>query len=162
MIYKSLLICLLVLAGCSQNNKEQAASDLAKVKLKDLKNQSIDLNAYRGKTVFLNVWATWCKPCLQEMPSIENAQAQLRNENIVFLLASNEEVDQIETFIKKRSYPFQFVHLENMEDLNIQALPTTYIFNAEGALKFSEMGARKWDDAVNLDLITSIISGHEK
>jgi len=157
-----LIIYLIAVAGCSSNNKEQANSGISKIKLEDLNNQSIDLNAYLGKTVFLNIWATWCKPCLQEMPSIENAQAQLKNENIVFLLASNEEVDQIEAFRKKNNYNLEFVHLENFESLKIQALPTTFIFNSDGELKFSEMGSRKWDNAASLDLIKNIIKGHEK
>lgn len=160
-----ILFCLILVAltSCSQGNKNQSGTnDINKVKLKDLNDKEIDSDQFRGKTVFINFWATWCKPCLQEMPSIESAQAKLKGENVVFLLASNEEVDQIESFIKKHDYTFQYVLLENMEELNIQALPTTYIFNSKGELKFSETGSRKWDDSTSLDLITTIINGYEK
>ncbi len=161
-------LILITLASCSSGNKDQSTSsttstdDIKKVKLKDLNDKKIDLDQFKGKTVFINFWATWCKPCLQEMPSIESAQAVLKKENVVFLLASNEEVNQIESFIKKHSYTFQYVHLENMEDLGIQALPTTYIFNSEGKLEFSETGSRQWDDSTSLDLITKIMNDHEK
>lgn len=160
-----ILFCLILVAltSCSQGNKNQSGTnDINKVKLKDLNDKEIDSDQFRGKTVFINFWATWCKPCLQEMPSIESAQAKLKGENVVFLLASNEEVDQIESFIKKHDYTFQYVLLENMEKLNIQALPTTYIFNSEGELKFSETGSRKWDDSTSLNLITTIINDYEK
>lgn len=160
-----ILFCLILVAltSCSQGNKNQSGTnDINKVKLKDLNDKEIDSDQFRGKTVFINFWATWCKPCLQEMPSIESAQAKLKGENVVFLLASNEEVDQIESFIKKHDYTFQYVLLENMEELNIQALPTTYIFNSEGELKFSETGSRKWDDSTSLNLITTIINDYEK
>lgn len=160
-----ILFCLILVAltSCSQGNKNQSGTnDISKVKLKDLNDKEIDSDQFRGKTVFINFWATWCKPCLQEMPSIESAQAKLKSENVVFLLASNEEVDQIESFIKKHDYTFQYVLLENMEELNIQALPTTYIFNSEGELKFSETGSRKWDDSTSLNLITTIINDYEK
>jgi len=160
-----ILFCLILVAltSCSQGNKNQSGTnDINKVKLKDLNDKEIDSDQFRGKTVFINFWATWCKPCLQEMPSIESAQAKLKGENVVFLLASNEEVDQIESFIKKHDYTFQYVLLENMEELNIQALPTTYIFNSEGELKFSETGSRKWDDFTSLNLITTIINDYEK
>lgn len=159
------LFCLILVAltSCSQGNKNQSSTKgINKVKLKDLNDKEIDSDQFRGKTVFINFWATWCKPCLQEMPSIESAQAKLKGENVVFLLASNEEVDQIESFIKKHDYTFQYVLLENMEELNIQALPTTYIFNSEGELKFSETGSRKWDDSTSLNLITTIINDDEK
>lgn len=167
MTHKIFYLILFILTSCSGGSKDQNVSintsegDIEKVKLNELDDQEIDLDQFKGKTVFINFWATWCKPCLQEMPSIERAQAQLKNENVVFLLASNEEVDQIETFIKKHSYTFHYVHLQNMEELNIQALPTTYIFNTEGKLKFSETGSRKWDDLSSLDLITKIMNDHE-
>lgn len=162
MIRKLSIVYLLVLAGCTTGTKEHIDTDIAKIILSDLRNQPVDLNTYLGKTVFINFWATWCKPCLQEMPSIESAQSQFKNQNVIFLLASNEEVNQIESFIKKHNYTFQYVHLENMEELGIQALPTTYIFNSEGKLKFSETGSRQWDDAASLDLITKITNDHEK
>ena len=168
MIRTLLYLILIAMASCSRGNKEQSAyssisqDDIKKVKLKDLTDHEIDLSQFKGKTVFINYWATWCKPCLQEMPSIESAQAVLKNKNVVFLLASNEEPDQIKRFLKKHSYTFQYVHLENMEDLGIQALPTTHIFNTEGKLKFSETGSRKWDDTASLDLITKIMNDHEK
>ena len=137
-------------------------NDIAKVKLKELTGQTIDLSQYEGKAVFINFWATWCKPCIQEMPTIASVQEHLKNENVIFLLASNEEPDQIGNFIKRHSYHFHYVHLENMEALKIQALPTTFIFNPKGKLKFSENGFRTWDDSANVELITKIMNDHEK
>lgn len=168
MIRTLFFLTFITMTSCSRGNKDQSGSsatstdDIKKVKLTDLNGKEIDLDQLKGKTVFINFWATWCKPCLQEMPSIESAQAKLKDQNVVFLLASNEEVNQIESFIKKHNYTFQYVHLENMEDLGIQALPTTYIFNSEGKLKFSETGSRQWDEAASLDLITKIMNDHEK
>lgn len=87
------------------------------------------------------------------MPSIQKAQDLLKNEDIVYLFASDETVEQIEKFKTNHSYPFHYVRAENMESLNIMALPTTYIFNPEGKLVFSEMGYRKWDAKENIDLL---------
>ncbi len=155
-------VSLLVLVGCASGKKERPNTDLGNVELTDLHSQPIDLKEYEGKTVFLNVWATWCKPCIQEMPAIANAQEKLKGEEIVFLLASNEGRDQIEKFISKHNYDFHFVLLENMEALHVQAMPTTFIYNAKGELKFSEAGARTWDNPENLDLISKIINDDEK
>ncbi len=164
---KLFYLLLFILAGCSGGTKDHSVSksesemDINKVKLKELNDQNIDLDQFKGKTIFINFWATWCKPCLQEMPSIESAQAQLKNENIIFLLASNEDPEEIKQFIKKHNYSFQYARIENLEELNILALPTTYIFNSEGKLKFSESGFRKWDDVNSIELITKIINEHE-
>lgn len=158
-------LILIFLVSCSSGTKDQSVSEseieLNKVKLKELNDQVIDISQFKGKTIFINFWASWCKPCLQEMPSIERAQAQLKNENIVFLLASNEDPAEIEQFIKKHNYTFKYTLIENLEELNIVALPTTFIFNTEGKLKFSESGSRNWDDISSIELITKIMNDHE-
>ena len=151
---------LFVLFGCSQVKEKK--NDIAKIKLIELSDQKpIDLAQYEGKAVFINFWATWCKPCIQEMPTIVVAQEKLKNENVIFLFASNEESDQVEKFAKKHNYELHYVLLENMEALNIQALPTTFIFNPEGKLKFSETGFRAWDAPENIERITKIINKHD-
>ena len=63
-------------------------------------------------------------------------------------------------FQDKHSYDFNYVRVENLEELNIQALPTTYIFNPAGKLEFSEAGYRTWDAADNIEMISKIIN-HE-
>lgn len=163
-ILKKISIALLFgIVGCVGDNKEKTSSNteenqvIGKIALKDLNHHVINLKEYKGKTIFINFWATWCKPCLQEMPSIQQAQELLKNEDIVFLFATDEAVEQIEKFKTNHQYPFHYVRAENMEALNIMALPTTYIFNAEGKLVFSEMGFRKWDDKDNIDLLMNII-----
>lgn len=124
---KFLYLFLFGLLGCTGGSKDESVStvseaDIAKVKLKELDDQTIELSQVEGKTVFINFWATWCKPCIQEMPTIESAQNVLKNENVIFLLASNENPDEIEKFIKKCGYNLHYVHLENLEALNITAI----------------------------------------
>lgn len=145
-----ILICLLGLVqyGCKDR-------EIERVKLTELNGDQIDLSAYEGKTVFINFWATWCKPCIQEMPTIESAEKALKAENVVFLIASNEEPDDIERFARKRPFSFHYVRVQNLEELKIPALPTTYIFNKDGKLKFSETGSRDWSTQDNLNLITN-------
>ena len=156
------LIIFIALLGCSGKSGKQAdVVSLEKVKLKDLNNQPIDLTRYKNKIVFINFWATWCRPCIEEMPSIDRAQTKLQNENIEFLVASNEALDRIQSFIKNHDLKLNYVKLENLEELKIQALPTTFIFDREGELVFSETGYRQWDDPENIDMITKIINSHE-
>lgn len=95
------------------------------------------------------------------MPSIEKAQDILQNENVVFLFASAETIEEIGTFRKLHSYPFNYVQIQNSEELSIDGLPTTFIFDKEGKLVFSESGYRKWDDKNNIDTIPKIINTNE-
>ena len=130
---------------------------LTQLRLIDMNDQPIDLEKHKGKTLFINFWATWCKPCREEMPSIQEAMKILKGEKIEFLFASDETKEQIDKFQKTHSYGFKYVRVENMDELGIMGLPTTFIFNPSGELVFSEMGYRKWDDKSNIDLILNII-----
>ena len=157
----TLWIFTVLLLGCSSKNKEKNTIRLDDIKLSTLSGEKIDMEEFKGKTVFINFWATWCNPCIQEMPTINNAQSMFNGNDVVFLFASNEEIDRINTFSTKHSYKFRYVKLENMEELKIQALPTTFIFDSDGELQFSETGFRMWDKQTNIDLISKI-KNHEK
>ncbi len=165
LIYKIAVILTLGMAGCKGELKKQPITsgntEIDRVKLTDLNNRSIDLGQYSRKVLFINFWATWCKPCIIEMPSIQNAQDILKNENIEFLIGSNETTEQIEKFKSEHEYNFNYVRVENLEELNITAIPATFIFNKESKLVFSEMGFRKWDAPENIELIRKIIKNHE-
>jgi len=145
--------------ACKGGDKDKSASltgkdrEIVKIRLKDLNGQPINLDKYKGKTIFLNFWATWCKPCIEEMPTIEKAQNILQNEDVVFLLASGESAEEIDAFRIAHDYKFNYARIENSEEINVQTLPTTFIFNPNGELVFSETGYRKWDEKNNIDMI---------
>jgi thiol-disulfide isomerase/thioredoxin len=152
-------ISLVALVGCSpQKNGEKSAIVASQIKLTDLEGKEVDLTEFEGKTIFVNFWATWCRPCIQEMPSIAALQTQLTGKNIEFFFASDEEVDKIQKFMESRKMTLNFVRVENPESLGIQALPTTFIFDGEGNLIFSEIGFRKWDDPATIEMVTKLIN----
>lgn len=166
-LLKFLMISAFVLSGCKMDNKTQPNKQntdddlIQQIQLVDLNNQVVRLEEYKGKTIFINFWATWCNPCIEEMPSIEKAQGMLNDKEIIFLLAASESVEDIKEFSKNHNYTFKYVHLENGEKLNIQALPTTFIINPKGSLVFSEMGSRNWREPANINLIKNIINQHD-
>jgi thiol-disulfide isomerase/thioredoxin len=145
-------LILIALSGCSTRSDWKLKLD--SFQLKTLQGEAIDPAAFKGKTVFINVWATWCKPCVQEMPTIAKAMEKLKGQDIVFLFASSEETADIAAFRDRRGFPFNYVQLENLEALSIEAIPATFIFNTSGALVFGEEGFRDWSDPENLELIT--------
>lgn len=150
-------LLLLLLPACNQHSNRQQVRDqeLADFGLKEPDGTLLDPDQYIGKTVFLNCWATWCNPCLEEMPSIQQAMRRLENRDIVFLFASDEDTTDIEQFKRQSGYSFHFVQIKDLSAAGITALPATYIFNPEGRLVHRETGARKWDDPEGLALITN-------
>ena len=169
MIYRFLIafILLVTVAGCKDRIKEEPVTspesprEIDKIRLTDLNGQAINLQQYQGKTIFINFWATWCKPCINEMPSVVEAQKLLQSEKIIFLMASGESAEEIVEFKNSYDYNFNYVRIENSEEINVQALPTTFIFNPQGKLVFSETGAREWNEKSNIDLILKIANANE-
>lgn len=157
MIRLSFLL-LLVVFGCTSSHKESDAIELTDLRLTDLTGNPFDLDQYEDKIVLVNVWATWCRPCLQEMPTLAGAQAAFSDDPIVFLFASNETLKQIEGFKQRQKFDFNYLHLNNQEELGILALPTTFIFSKDGELKFSEAGYRNWVSEESTQLISSILN----
>lgn len=157
-----LIFAISVSLSCNNRIKEQPAStdrvgSLDSLQLTDMNGQLLNMQQFKGKVLFINFWATWCKPCILEMPSIANAQRRLNNE-VVFILASEESAEETEEFRAQTNYPFVYTRIENIGLLTVQALPTTFIFSATGKLIFSESGARKWDDSSNIKLIQQIVN----
>lgn len=161
-LFPFVIIGLVFLLGCSKSTQENKESTLPeklvdRISLVDLEGNSVDLASLKGKTVFLNYWATWCRPCIAEMPDIDRAAKLLKDENFVFLAASDEDLDKIKEFIGELEYSFQFVQSKrSVFEMDIMALPTTFIINPKGELVYNEVGARKWDSEVELNKLRQL------
>lgn len=152
------IFSLILLAGCSSpRTEEQSAINASQIKLTDLEGNEVDLADFEGKTIFVNFWATWCRPCIKEMPSIAALQTQMAGKNIEFFFASDEEVEKIQKFMDSRKMNSRFVRVENSEAIGIEALPTTFIFDSDGNLVFSEVGYRKWDEPATIEMVTKLV-----
>jgi thiol-disulfide isomerase/thioredoxin len=159
-----LIFVLALIVSCKQKNERNNVKRISpllisEIKLSNLMSEPIDLLQYKGRTVFINFWATWCKPCVAEMPSLQRMTKKLDGENIVFLFASDETGREIEEFKRTKGYTLDFVKAGNLSDLNVMGLPTTFIFDKNGELVFSEIGARQWDSVESISLITQISAG---
>tara|TARA_B100000029_G_scaffold431483_1_gene443116 strand:- start:2082 stop:2555 length:474 start_codon:yes stop_codon:yes gene_type:complete len=120
--------------------------------LVDTKNVEHSLEQYRGKVVVVNFWATWCPPCVEELPSLESAWQRYRQQGLVVLAVSDEETDVVTSFLERLPIDITFPLLidRDMKSGNrwkIRGLPTTVIIDrsgdvywrAEGQLDFSAL-----------------------
>ena len=108
----------------------------------------VTLGELKGKVVFLNFWSTGCAPCVAEMPGIENLFASLKDEQVVFLIATAEDEQTVRHFLNK--HPFRVPVYLYGEDLptefQLRGFPTTLILDRNGAMVFRHSGPANWDD----------------
>lgn len=143
--YISILIISIGLLSCSKQSSSEDSTFRDKLKLVSLKGEPIDVSRFENKVVILNLWATWCGPCIREMPDLEKMQKELPDD-IVLILASDEEPDRINRFLESNSFDLEFLRLNSsLESLGVYSLPTTFVINRNGELIETLVGARKWD-----------------
>ena len=144
------LYCFLLL-GCNpdiRNNKN--VSDLERLQLKtsfvDLSENNLDLSVYKEGKIVINYWATWCRPCIKEMPSLKKAEEILEDYGYTFLLVSDETISKISKFKNERNFDFNFLKsIKSFETLGIYSMPTSYIFDENGKIIETIVGAIEWD-----------------
>ena len=110
--------------------------------LMDVQGQLHTLEANKGKWVVLNVWATWCAPCIKEMPELQ-ALAQSRDDVVVLgLAADGDDVARLRRFAQalRVTYPIIAGNDKLMKEYKVQAYPTTLLFNAQGKLVLTRLG----------------------
>ena len=143
--------CFIMFLGCNSGiSKSRNFSDLESIQLKtlfvDLNDNKVDLTFYKGKKIVINYWATWCRPCIKEMPGLKRAEEILENHNYIFFLVSDETTSKISTFKKDKNFDFNFLKsVESNEMLGIYSLPTSYIFDENGKKIKTIVGTIAWD-----------------
>lgn len=135
-----------------QNNAE----NLPSLNMKDAKGGFTDLRNYKGKKIFVNLWASWCPPCRAELPSIEKLKNSLDPNKAVFLMLSlDDDFEQSKEFIaaQKLDLPIYFP-AENLPALfNTPGIPATFIFNENGKLIKRIDGADDYNSKQYRDLM---------
>lgn len=115
----------------------------------DLSGKMVSLKDYRGKIVFLNIWATWCPPCVEEMPSMEKLYQKLKGEGLEILAVSLDETggEAVGPFIDKHKLTFP-VLLDPKGDIKalyrVTGIPESYIIDKNGKLLEKIVGPRDW------------------
>jgi thiol-disulfide isomerase/thioredoxin len=135
---KIFLITFLFLISCKSNNtKKNSLTDLESLQSKssfiNLSKQEVDLNLFSNKKIILNYWATWCGPCIKEMPDLMIADKKLKDSDVSLFLVSDEDVSVISKFVDNNPYTLNFLKSNvSNEMLGVYSLPTTILFDNKG------------------------------
>jgi thiol-disulfide isomerase/thioredoxin len=130
----------------------------------DRDGNTVSLSDFAGKLVVLNLWATWCAPCLREMPSLDRMQDRLGEDVAVLALSEDRGGSKIvEPFIEKlglKSLKFYLDPKSGAEQaLKVQGLPTSFVIDRKGNLLGRVEGAAEWDSPKLLKTLKSFLEG---
>ncbi len=108
--------------------------------------ESLDFKETEGKVVFINFWATWCPPCIAEMPSIQELYNDY-SDKVVFLFVTSDDFEIVEKFKTKKGFNFEvFKPLNEIpKALETRSIPRTFIINRKGEIVVDESGAVDWN-----------------
>lgn len=158
-----LIGCGLMHFSCKSPSTEPAVTELSvesiseknqtSVAFENLASEEIAFNPKGNQWTVLHFWATWCKPCLAEFPELKRALPSIATDSVQFLLASDEDLDQIETFQKKHQTGLDLIRMKSgvLSDFEIYALPTTIILDKEGKEVFRHAGRLNWAEISSID-----------
>lgn len=129
--------------------------------LPDMHGTIHNLSDYQGKVVLLNFWATWCPPCVKEMPSMQRLEKQLQGEDFTILAVNmGEDENTINAFLER--YPVDFTILLDKDgkvltSWKIVAFPTTFLIDREGRISHALFGGLEWDEPDAVDVVKSLL-----
>lgn len=121
-----------------------------------LDGRGFDIDLFAGKKVFINFWATWCAPCIREIPSINRAAEKLGPEGYLFVFVSDEDTDTINDFLEEREFDGNFIKLNDyFSSYGIGAVPSSWLLDENGDVAVTWAGAYEWDSEEMLAEITN-------
>ena len=159
-----LLLCCLQQAIAAQAEIQPwSADDMAgEFTLPDLKDRMHALSDYKGKVVLVNFWASWCPPCIYEMPELTRLKKQLVDQPFeIIALNVGEKKYRVRKFVKLINFNLP-VLLDTSQDTfhawGVKTLPTSFLIDAEGNIRYRIRGNPEWDDENTIAVIEQLIA----
>lgn len=128
------------------------------LKLVDKNGEITSLKSLKGNVIFLNFWATWCPPCIAEMPSIQKLHAEMGNDIAIVLLSFDDDFEKAKAFDKRKEYNLPiYAPASNLPStFTSSALPTTYIIDKKGNIVLTHKGMADYNTTKFKDFLKSL------
>jgi peroxiredoxin len=133
-------------------NKYTKTQYLPDVKFAGPKGTILSLKDFEGKHLILNIWATWCSPCIEELPRLQNLQQHYLGKDwnvIAVSIDSRKDIEKLIAFIDRyqlgRVAQYHDIQADLQKSLPLEKLPVTYIINKRGRIHYQIYGSAVWD-----------------
>ena len=134
--------------------------------LPDMNGRQVRLEDYRGKVVLVSFWASWCLPCIKEMPSMNRLQQKLKDQAFVILGVNvGEEKSAIDQFVKQTEILFPVVldtDQGTFKAWKIYVVPSNFLIGPDGVIQYGSVGAVEWDSPEVVKTVKSMIGKAKK
>lgn len=128
--------------------------------LADIEGNIVNFSEYKGKVVFINFWATWCGPCVGEMPEIQKLYDKFKdNDEVVFILASTDDITTIQNFINNKDYSFPVYSIRSQVPsvMGHNSIPTSFLINKEGGIVLKQTGVANWGGSKMEETVNNLL-----
>lgn len=126
--------------------------------------KKVSLSDYKGKWVFVNFWATWCGPCVIELPMLTKLHSAMKGQKFEMLAINMEDIEpeQVKKFVKDNKIPFTVLldkDSKTGKTYSVDSLPTTYVVSPAGDVYTRAIGMREWDSDEVVNYFKDLVSG---
>lgn len=127
--------------------------------LQELNADEINFSQSKGKVAIVNIWATWCPPCVAEMPSFQKLYDDYGS-NVDFYFVTSEEPEKVQRFLDKHKYtlPTYIQAYDAPEQMRTRVLPTTFVLSKEGEIVINETGTANWNSDKTRNLLDRLLA----
>lgn len=131
--------------------------------LQHLDGSETSLSDFQGKVLFINRWATWCAPCIAEMPSIQRLHQRFPQEEMAFLLISDEPAQTVREFVQEKGWDLPIFLSESPVPAAFESpgIPATFIVDQTGRIVFQHVGGARWDDDSSTRFLNNLLRVHD-
>lgn len=156
------LCCLFFLASAQAHElKLWKGGTTPPLALKDLSGKTHKLEDYRGKVVMVQFWATWCPPCLKEMPAMQRLEKKMTGKPFVILAVNMGEGEkEVREFVNKMQVGFTVLMDEEgkgVGDWKVFVAPSTFLLDPQGNIRHTLQGGAEWDEPVYVKAIGELL-----
>jgi cytochrome c biogenesis protein CcmG/thiol:disulfide interchange protein DsbE len=151
---------LLTFVACKNDKPAQIGTQAPDFTVSD-GQKTVTLSQFRGKPVVLNFWATWCPPCIEEVPSIVAMQKEMGDKVVVLAVSIDVDNDAYKNFTAKRMPGVLTVRDGDQKAANLfgtYGWPETYIIDSKGVIRRKFIGAQDWTSPEIIDYLTKLSS----
>jgi len=158
-MHKTTVASILVYLFLNYSTVHASTDALNGLDLVDVDQQPVALESFKGKVILLNFWATWCPPCIKEMPSMQRLRDKLSDQPFeVVAINVGETVTTVSSFMLELDTELAFPILLDQEaksfgQLGLRGLPMSLVIDQQGEVVEKILGGREWDDRESVNLI---------